>query len=218
LIVTAVDLDQIKPVAFDSWDTAITPRHIIASCSLPPNFGATNLQGRRFWDGGLWSNTPLRDALNCLQKPNAPRNAGLSEWLVFVIDLFSPRQGGPIQISGNWDTWTLRDRVMFQDKAEYDERSAAWVNRHIEFVRELRRRLRSLPAEERRMIDDLAEFVEGEAAAMHEEGRLHLDIRRIVRSDEPANMISREIDFSPARISALIAQGQADTAVELAKM
>jgi NTE family protein len=218
LIVTAVDLDRIKPVAFDSWDTAISPRHILASCSLPPSFAATKLDGHSFWDGGLWSNTPLREALNCLQKRGSPGPEAMSECLVFVVDLFAPAQDHPPAVAGNWDVWALRDRVLFQDKTEYDERSAAWVNRHIAFVQELQQRFRSLPAEERSRIDDLAMFVERSAAAMKDEGRLRLTIRRIVRSDGVANEVGREIDFSPERILALIEQGRADTSDVIAHL
>ena len=218
LIVTAVDLDHIRPVSFDSWDMAITPRHILASCSLPPSFAATKIDGHHFWDGGLWSNTPLREALNCLQKRNSPHPPAMSECLVFIIDLFAPQPNGSVEIAGNWDIWALRDRVLFQDKGEYDERSATWVNRHIEFVRELRRRVRLLAGKEQREIGDLAAFVERAAALVEEEGRLQLRIHRIVRSDLHTDEVSREIDFSPARISALINQGHADTANVIAKM
>jgi NTE family protein len=216
LIVTAVDVDQIKPVTFDSWDTAITPRHIRASCSLPPSFGVTEVDGVRLWDGGLWSNTPLPQVLNCLQKHNAPRPEWNSDHLVFIIDLFGPAHNGNTGISGNWDVWGLRDRVLFQDKGEYDRRSADWVSKHVHFVRELRERLRSLPSEGRGPRSDVTAFVEHTASKMEEEGRLCLNIQRIVRSD--ASGVSREIDFSPSRIAALMDEGQADTAACIAKL
>jgi predicted acylesterase/phospholipase RssA len=34
LIITAVDLQTIRSVAFDSWDIAVTPHHVVATCSL----------------------------------------------------------------------------------------------------------------------------------------------------------------------------------------
>jgi hypothetical protein len=142
----------------------------------------------------------------------------MSECLVFIIDLFAPQPNGSVEISGNWDIWALRDRVLFQDKGEYDERSATWVNRHIEFVRELRRRVRLLAGKEQGEIGDLAAFVERAAALVEEEGRLQLRIQRIVRSDVRTNEVSRDIDFSPARISALINQGHAETANVIANM
>jgi len=57
LILTAVDLQKIRVVAFDSYEIAVTPRHVVASCSLPPSFPETEIDGHSYWDGGLWSNT-----------------------------------------------------------------------------------------------------------------------------------------------------------------
>jgi patatin-like phospholipase len=131
LIVTAVDLKQIRSVAFDSWETRITPQHVVACCSLPPSFPATPLDGSQYWDGGLWSNTPLRDVLKCLQKPRAPAPADATECIVFIVDLFGPADAAAPMISTNWDVWALRDRVLFQDKAEYDEKAATRMNDHI---------------------------------------------------------------------------------------
>jgi len=215
LIVTAVNLDRIEPVAFDSLDTAITPRHILASCSLPPTFPATQLDGHRYWDGGLWSNTPLRDALNCLQSKKTPAQPkGLSNCLVFIVDLFTRQMDNPVVLERNWDVWSLRDRVLFQDKAEYDECSANWVSQHIQFVENLRQRIRALPAEERSKINDLEMFVESSAATLEKQGRLQLTIRRVARSSG-SHEISREIDFSPEKTKSLINQGYEDTLKEL---
>jgi NTE family protein len=216
LIVTAVDLDRVKPVAFDSWKMAVTPRHILASCSLPPTFPATKLDGSTYWDGGLWSNTPLRDALKCIQEPDAPARDGMSDYLVFVVDLFAPAQGHPAAINGNWDVWALRDRVLFQDKGEYDERAAAWVNLHIAFVRKMQELVGTPPAPDGDPLNRLRRAVDREATALRDERRLHLEVHRIVRSDPGSSDISREIDFSPGHLSRLIEQGQADTLRSLA--
>jgi len=67
LILTAVDLQKIRVVAFDSYEIAVTPRHVVASCSLPPSFPETEIDGHSYWDGGLWSNTPLKEVLDCLR-------------------------------------------------------------------------------------------------------------------------------------------------------
>jgi len=63
LIVTAVELETSQPVAFDSAHRDITPDHIVASGSLPPGFPPTEIDGLHYWDGGLWSNTPLPEVL-----------------------------------------------------------------------------------------------------------------------------------------------------------
>src|SRR5262245_57910290 len=43
---------------FDSRETAITVRHVMASGALPPAFPAVRIDGELYWDGGILSNTP----------------------------------------------------------------------------------------------------------------------------------------------------------------
>src|SRR4051794_20646199 len=45
-------------------EVVIRPRHILASASLAPAFPWTEINGRKYWDGGLVDNTPLGDAID----------------------------------------------------------------------------------------------------------------------------------------------------------
>ena len=72
-------------VYFDSEDTVLTPKHFLASGSLPPGFPATEIDGEYYWDGGCVSNTPLEYVLGV-----TPRR----DTLVFQVDLWSAR--GPL--------------------------------------------------------------------------------------------------------------------------
>lgn len=67
-------------VYFDSTETKLTPKHFIASGSLPPGFPATEIDGEFYWDGGCVSNTPLEYVLGA-----TPRR----DTLVFQVDLWS---------------------------------------------------------------------------------------------------------------------------------
>ena len=60
LSVGAVNVRTGNFAYFDTTDTVIRPEHIVASCSLPPGFPATEIDGEFYWDGGLVSNTPLQ--------------------------------------------------------------------------------------------------------------------------------------------------------------
>lgn len=62
--------------------------HIIASGSLPPGFAATDIGGKQFWDGGLFSNTPIDALLNLLEPDE------VETLPIFVVDLF-PSEGLP---------------------------------------------------------------------------------------------------------------------------
>ena len=46
----------------------LTFEHVAASGSLPPSFPMTPIGEHRYWDGGLFSNTPLGPAINALEQ------------------------------------------------------------------------------------------------------------------------------------------------------
>jgi NTE family protein len=68
--------------------TVLTPSHILASGSLPPGFPPVEIEGRLYWDGGLFNNTPI-DALLNLLTPDE-----VAHLPIYVVDLF-PTAGLP---------------------------------------------------------------------------------------------------------------------------
>ncbi|MCD8504339.1 MAG: patatin-like phospholipase family protein [Burkholderiaceae bacterium] len=76
-------------VYFDSTEIKLTPKHFIASGSLPPGFPATEIDGEYYWDGGCVSNTPLEYVLGV-----TPRR----DTLVFQVDLWSSAGSLPTDI------------------------------------------------------------------------------------------------------------------------
>ena len=211
LMLTAVDLSTERVQLFDSFDTAITPRHVLASCSLPPTFPATELNGTSYWDGGLWSNTPIRDALNAIQdKPGSPGPEALTECLVFLVELFVPPKTDPGPIKGNWDVWARRDRIIFQDKSGYDTKAAGAYNAHIDFVLQSGRLLDSIPESQQPAVKQLADHINGEIEKLQGKRRFNLKIYPVAREGNAADDVGREIDFSPDRIDRLIEQGKHD--------
>jgi len=71
---------------FDSTTHMIRPEHVMASGALPPAFAAVEIDGERYWDGGLISNTPLQWVLD-----STPRQ----DTLAFQVDLWSARGDFP---------------------------------------------------------------------------------------------------------------------------
>lgn len=68
---------------FDNTRERIRPEHIMASGALPPGFGAVEIDGESYWDGGLISNTPLQWVVE---------TAGVREdTLAFQVDLCNAR-------------------------------------------------------------------------------------------------------------------------------
>jgi len=68
---------------FDTTKDVLCADHILASCSLPPGFGATEIDGEFYWDGGMVSNTPLQWVVDGETRKDT---------LVFQIDLW-PAEG-----------------------------------------------------------------------------------------------------------------------------
>ncbi len=95
---------------FDSDKQAIGPEHVVASCSLPPGFPATVVDGKLYWDGGCVSNTPL-DAV--IDAPGHPR------MVVFLIDLWDAA-GSPPE--------TMNDVLWRAKQIQYASRTAHHVD------------------------------------------------------------------------------------------
>ncbi len=79
LSVGAVNVRTGRLVYFDSAEIVIRPEHVMASAALPPGFPSVEIDGERYWDGGLVSNTPLQYVLDYY-----PRYSRLC----FQVDLF----------------------------------------------------------------------------------------------------------------------------------
>ena len=48
---------------FDSREKTLDVRHVMASGALPPAFPAIRIDGEAYWDGGIYSNTPIEVVL-----------------------------------------------------------------------------------------------------------------------------------------------------------
>jgi NTE family protein len=82
LSVGAVNLESGDFSYFDSAKMKITPEHVMASGALPPGFPPVEIDGEQYWDGGLFSNTPLQYMVDYY-----PRRSRV----IFQVDLFPAR-------------------------------------------------------------------------------------------------------------------------------
>jgi len=67
-------------------DQPLGVEHVMASGALPPAFSPVPVRGKRYWDGGLVSNTPLEYVLD-----DEPRR----DTLAFQVDLWSAKGESP---------------------------------------------------------------------------------------------------------------------------
>jgi NTE family protein len=79
LSVGAVNVRTSHFTYFDSEEIKIRPEHVMASGALPPGFPPIVIDGEQYWDGGLFSNTPLQYMVDYY-----PRRSRL----IFQIDVF----------------------------------------------------------------------------------------------------------------------------------
>src|SRR5205085_5870024 len=85
LSVGAVNVRSGHFAYFDSAEMTIAPEHVMASGALPPGFPPVAIDGECYWDGGLYSNTPLQHVIDYY-----PRRSRLT----FQVDVFAAR--GPL--------------------------------------------------------------------------------------------------------------------------
>ena len=71
---------------FDSRDSELGVKHIMASGALPPAFPAVRIDGELYWDGGILSNTPTEAVFDDNPRKNS---------LIFAVHLWNPSGAEP---------------------------------------------------------------------------------------------------------------------------
>ena len=123
--VGAVNVRSGNFVYFDTATHTILPEHVMASSALPPGFAAVEIDGERYWDGGLISNTPLQWVLDSI-----PRR----DTLAFQVDLWSARGDVPGNLA---EVETRRKEI------QYSSRTRASTD-HFKYTQRIRNAVASL--------------------------------------------------------------------------
>lgn len=110
LIVGAVDVEMGKLTFFDSKAERLTAAHVVASCSLPPAFRWTSINGRHYWDGGIVSNSPLEHVLAITGTDNKD---------VVIVDLFPGHRQLPTNLA---EVVARRDEITYGERIHNDSR------------------------------------------------------------------------------------------------
>ena len=131
LSVGAVDVESGNFHYFDTTDTKIDARHIMASGALPPGLPPVEIDGRLWWDGGLVSNTPLTHVLD--------HQTGAL--LAFQIDLFSAATERPRTIM---DVMAREKEIRFSSRTRQVSDQVMRVRKDRELARKV---IAKLPAE-----------------------------------------------------------------------
>lgn len=177
---------------FDTRDEAITFDHVLAATALPPSFPAVRINGELYWDGGIYSNTPIEAVFD-----DNPRR----DSVIFSVQLWHDRGPVPesiIEVLNREKDITLASRT----KTHVLRQAQIHQLRHI--VREL---VRKLP-QERRDTPEVKEF-----AAYGCTTNMHLI--EINAPNLEGDGFSRDFDFSRDTIETRWQAGYVDTRREI---
>jgi NTE family protein len=188
LTVGAVNVRTGKMHYFDSRNIPITLDHVLASGALPPGFPAIRIDGDPYWDGGLYSNTPIEVVFD-----DNPRR----DSVVFSVQIF------PIAGPEPESVWRVLSRQL---DIQYASRADSHIPRqeHIHQLRHMVRELvRMLPESQRETpeVKEMAGY--GCGTLMH--------IVRINATPLGNEDMLREIDFTTAGIQRRWRAGYEDT-------
>ena len=173
---------------FDSRSDALAVEHVMASGALPPAFPAVRIDGEPYWDGGIYSNTPIEAVLD-----DRPRR----DSLIFSVQLWNPEGPEPETL---WQVAGRQKDIQFASRADSHIERQQQLHRLRHIIRELEQ---SLPPELQRdpMIKELTAW--GCGTTMH---LIRLNAPRLESEDH-----TKDIDFSAGGIEARRAAGYADT-------
>jgi NTE family protein len=174
-------------VHFDNGCRCIAPAHVRASGSLPPGFPPVRIDGELYWDGGLYSNTPLESVL-----AEAPRG----NTLCFMVDLWSAAGAEPQTLE---EVRTRQKDVTFASRTQ--RHIADYVRAH-RLQRKLRELYARLPPGARSRADVREMELLGCDATLH--------IVRLRYTGQDWHMASKDINFSKGSIEWRWDQGYAD--------
>jgi NTE family protein len=188
MTVGAVNVCSGRMHYFDTSKARLSVDHVMASGALPPAFAAVRIDGEPYWDGGIFSNTPIEAVLD-----DKPRR----DSLIFAVNVW--HQSGP-EPESIWQVMGRQKDIQFASRADSHISRQKQIHRLRHVIRELHRRIpESAQADPK--VKELASW--GCGTIMHV---AHLLAPRLDGEDH-----TKDIDFTPAGVRARRQAGYADT-------
>lgn len=179
LTLGAVNVRSGRMRYFDSRDEAISIDHVMASSALPPAFPAVMIDGEPYWDGSIYSNTPIEVVMD-----DHPRH----DSVIFAARLWQQENEVPD---------TIEQVISRQKEIQYSSRAETHTARQqqIHHLRHVVRELGRLLPENVRAKPEVKELLGwGCRTVMHV-----LPLRAPALEEEDH---TKDIDFTPAGIEA----------------
>jgi NTE family protein len=179
LTVGAVNVRTSEMRYFDSREQPVCLEHIMASGALPPAFPAIRIDGEAYWDGGLYSNTPLEAVLD-----DNPRR----DSVIFAVNVWQPTGPEPGSV---WEVMGREKDIQYASRADSHIMRQKQIHRLRHVIRELTSHLPS-EAKKTKECKELAAW--GCATVMH--------LVRLLAPALASEDYFKDIDFSPTGIRA----------------
>jgi NTE family protein len=208
LIMTAVNVLTAEPLTFDSSRQQITPKHILATCGYPAyNFPWVEVEkGIYAWDGGLLSNTPLREVID---------SSPVNDKKIFLVENY-PKKINALPDNLAEVYHRTRD-IIFCDKTLSTVAISKVITKYLRYINELYQ-----------MIEDsidMAKVDKGELERIRRKYKKYkkdtgAEIKGVhyISRDEPVHSFYENADFSPKAIKDSIKQGELKTTQILDKV
>ncbi len=188
LTVGAVNVRTGEMRYFDSRDEPLTLDHVVASGALPPAFPAVRIGGDPYWDGGIYSNTPIEAVLD-----DNPRR----DSVIFTVQMWNPEGPDPETL------WQVMGR---QKDIQYASRSRSHIARQKQ-IHHLRHVIRELA---KRLPDDVRASAQAKELASWGCGTT-MHVVRLIAPKLDGEDHTKDIDFTAAGIASRWKAGYDDT-------
>jgi NTE family protein len=173
---------------FDSRDTPLGVKHIMASGALPPAFPAVRIDGELYWDGGILSNTPTEAVFD-----DNPRKSSL----IFAVHLWNPMGAEPGTI---WEVLNRHKDIQYSSR----------VTSHVERQRQLHH-MRHVINELAKLLPDNVRNAPAARALTAYGCPTVMHVVRLLAPRLDNENHTKDVDFSPGSIATRWEAGYANT-------
>jgi NTE family protein len=187
LTVGAVNVRNGEMRYFDSRDETVHLDHVLASGALPPAFPAVRVDGEPYWDGGIYSNTPIEAVLD-----DNPRR----DSVIFTVHMWNPIGPEPETL---WQVLGRQKDIQYASRARSHIARQKQIHHLRHVIRELSKRIPHT-ARDSDEVRDLMSW--GCGTTMH--------VVRLVAPSLDGEDHTKDIDFTANGIRARWQAGYAD--------
>ncbi|MEP6576119.1 MAG: patatin-like phospholipase family protein [Nitrososphaerota archaeon] len=213
------------------YNEGLMIEHIMASSSVPVhykyamvpvNYGHESTESRReFWDGGILSNTPLRELIQSHEDYwNEMDGSAMPDLKVYIVDIWPHKGDAPLDHDG---IMNRRYDLTYQEKTPHEEKIAYLISDYIDLVFGLIKKSK-IPQHE---LDDFLDKTYGRSK--HRDGELRTyqqllrkvritDVVRLERNPDPNEISYKWCDYSADTVTAMIKQGIEETLYKMSKI